>query len=120
MMPDLRTAAERFSAAAPSLTALGSKLNRFGNTVSYNPRGAEPGNVAGRDEGYLYWVAWASHVGNSIFSTGDANGYYWRIYLSQSCEGALNIVDSVDPAVGNLLETVTGLTSDLLQQVGCL
>jgi phospholipid/cholesterol/gamma-HCH transport system substrate-binding protein len=119
-IPDLRKAATRFSAATPSLTALAGKLNRFGNTVAYNPRGAEPASVEGRDEGYLYWVAWSSHVGNSIFSTGDANGYNWRVYLSQSCEGALNIVESADPALQDLLGTITSLTPDVLQQAGCL
>jgi phospholipid/cholesterol/gamma-HCH transport system substrate-binding protein len=119
-IPDLRKAATRFSEATPSLTALAGKLNEFGNTVAYNPKGAEPAGAEGRDEGYLYWAAWAGHVGNSIFSTGDANGYNWRVYLSQSCEGALNIVESADPAIGDLLETITGLTPEVLTQAGCL
>jgi phospholipid/cholesterol/gamma-HCH transport system substrate-binding protein len=120
VMPDLRTGAERFAAAAPRLTALGRKLNKFGNIVSYNPNGAEPAGARGRDEGYLYWTAWASHVGNSLFSAGDANASYWRVYLSQSCEGALNIVENADPGLGALIQVVTGLTDDVLQQAGCL
>jgi phospholipid/cholesterol/gamma-HCH transport system substrate-binding protein len=118
-IPDLKTAAERFGAATPPLTRLAHKLNRFGNTVSYNPNGAEPAGAADRDEGYLYWVAWASHVGNSIFSAGDANANYWRVYLSQSCEGALNVIGNLDPGLQAFKQLVTGLTDPVLAAAGC-
>jgi phospholipid/cholesterol/gamma-HCH transport system substrate-binding protein len=118
-IPDLNTAAKRFGAATPPLTTLAHKLNRFGNTVSYNPNGAEPSGASGRDEGYLYWVAWGSHVGNSIFSAGDANANYWRVYLSQSCEGALNIIASFDPALSAFKQLVTGITDPVLAEAGC-
>jgi phospholipid/cholesterol/gamma-HCH transport system substrate-binding protein len=119
VMPDLRKGAERFAAATPPLTALARKLNRFGNTVSYNPKGAEPAGTEGRDEGYLYWAAWASHVGNSLFSVGDANGFTWRVYLAQSCESVLSIIGSEDPELQALIQLVTGYTDPVLQQVGC-
>ena len=35
--------------------------------AAYNPHGAEPPGTPGRDEGYLYWLGWLSHVGNSTF-----------------------------------------------------
>jgi phospholipid/cholesterol/gamma-HCH transport system substrate-binding protein len=122
VVPDLRRAGEGLSAATPSLTRLGAKLNQFGNTVAYNPRGAEGASVSNRDEGYLYWVAWASHVGNSLFSGGDANAPYWRVYLSQNCETALNIVDSLNPgpdAIDILRQILTGLSDPVLQAAGC-
>jgi phospholipid/cholesterol/gamma-HCH transport system substrate-binding protein len=118
-IPDLRKASKRFVRATPPLTALGRKLNRFGNTVAYNPDGAEPAGVGGRDEGYLYWIAWAGHVGNSLFSQADAHGGLWRVYLSQSCEAALNIIASEDPALAAFKQLVTGLTDEVLQQAGC-
>jgi phospholipid/cholesterol/gamma-HCH transport system substrate-binding protein len=116
---DLRTAADRFNAATPPLTELARRLNRFGNIVSYNPNGAEPLGASDRDEGYLYWTAWAAHVGNSIFSGADANGAYWRVYLSQDCESALDLVSSPIPAIGALKQLLTGLTDPILQQLGC-
>lgn len=136
VIPDLRRGAESFADATPSLTALAAKLNKFGNIASRNPDGAEPGGSPGRDEGYLYWAAWASHVGNSLFSAGDANAPYWRVYLSLSCEDALSIVGSLHPLLSDLLELVTelptevlgalplpevitGLTPALLEFVGC-
>jgi phospholipid/cholesterol/gamma-HCH transport system substrate-binding protein len=119
VVPDLRTAAKRFGDAAPPLTRLAKKLNQFGNTIAYNPGGAEPVGASGRDEGYLYWTAWATHVGNSLFSAGDANASYWRVYLSQGCEAALNMIGSVNPAIEDIRQLITGLTDPILQQVGC-
>ena len=55
--------------------------------AAYNPSGAEaPGQRPGRDEGYLYWLGWLGHVGNSTFQTQDAHGVYRRIYLTASCQ----------------------------------
>jgi len=119
VVPDLDKAAHRFSDAAPGLTRLGRKLNKFGNIVAYNPNGAEPAGAKGRDEGWLYWTAWATHVGNSLFSAGDANAPYWRVYVSQSCEAALDLVGSVDPLVEEIRKLLTGLTDPILKQVGC-
>ena len=115
----LDKAAGRLARATPKLTVVAKKLNRLGNMAAYNPNGAEPPDTSNRDEGYLYWVAWGTHVGNSIFSGGDANANYWRVYLSESCEAALNIVGSVDPVVEALRQLITGLTDPVLSAVGC-
>jgi phospholipid/cholesterol/gamma-HCH transport system substrate-binding protein len=119
VVPDLRTAAQDFGDATPGLTRLGKKLNNFGNTVAYNPNGAESPETGGRDEGWLYWTAWSTHVGNSLFSAGDANASYWRVYLSQGCEAALNLIGSVDPLIEEIRQLITGLTDPILEQVGC-
>ncbi len=119
VVPDLRRAGEKFSAATPGLTRLADKLNQLGNTVAFNPNGTEGAEVGGRDEGYLFWVAWATHVGNSLFSGGDANAPYWRVYLSQSCETALNIVGSFNPGLEAFRQALTGLTDPILAQAGC-
>ena len=54
--------------------------------AAYNPDGAEPAGTAGRDEGYLYWAAWLGHNGNTVFSAGDGNGFYRRIYFTAGCD----------------------------------
>ena len=58
--------------------------------VAYNPNGAEPpcATAVGctRDEGYLFWLGWLAHVGNSTFQAQDANGIYRRIYLTANCQ----------------------------------
>jgi phospholipid/cholesterol/gamma-HCH transport system substrate-binding protein len=119
VIPELRKGAESFADATPRLTALARKLNKFGNIVSRNPGGAEPGGAPGRDEGYLYWAAWGAHVGNSLFSAGDANASYWRVYLSQSCEAALSLIQQGDPGLNTLVQTIRGFTPAVLNEAGC-
>jgi phospholipid/cholesterol/gamma-HCH transport system substrate-binding protein len=109
-VPDLRTAAERYSAAAPGLTTVASKINRLGNMAAFNPRGAEPSGVANRDEGYLYWAGWLGHNSNSVFSAGDGNGFYRRIYFTVGCDQLFEIVESTSAAQQLLKEIVTGVT----------
>jgi phospholipid/cholesterol/gamma-HCH transport system substrate-binding protein len=96
----LRPAAQNLANATPRLTAVGEKLNRLTNMAAYNPHGAsgcpaipctEDGDP--RDEGYLYWLGWLGHVGNSTFQSQDAHGVYRRLYLTLTCEAAGEILD---------------------------
>jgi phospholipid/cholesterol/gamma-HCH transport system substrate-binding protein len=103
-LPPLNVAAKRYAKASPKLTTLGKEVNRLGNMAAYNPHGAQgcpggtcdpqPAGKPQRDEGYLYWAAWLSHNGNSVFANQDANGLYRRIYLSASCSNVLNVLNS--------------------------
>ena len=107
---DLRPAAENLANATPPLTTVGNKLNKLFNMAAYNPNGAEaPGG--GRDEGYLFWLGWLSHVGNSTFQNQDAHGVYRRVYLTVTCQAAtaiLNEIDQLDPLTEGLFEAITG------------
>ena len=115
-IPDLRKAAGRFSEATPHLRTTFSKLNRLANLASYNPDGAEPSGTAGRDEGYLYWVGWLGHNTASLYSAGDGNGYYRRIYLSMGCEQLNDLVSDPNPIVQQLTQLVTGFTNAVLAE----
>jgi phospholipid/cholesterol/gamma-HCH transport system substrate-binding protein len=53
--------------ATPPLRKTFSNLNGLLNALAYNP----PGSA---EEGYLFWVSWLNHNGNSIFLTQDAEG----------------------------------------------
>lgn len=110
-VPDLRNAADRYSSAAPRLTTIGNKINRLANMAAFNPRGAERLGAEGRNEGYLYWAAWLGHNGNTVFSAGDGNGFYRRIYFTVGCDQLFEIVRSASAAEQALKEIVTGLTS---------
>src|SRR5215216_4864123 len=83
---NLRPAAQNLVHATPRLTAMGEKLNKLFNMAAYNPNGAESPGTPGRDEGYLYWLGWLAHVGNSTFASQDAHGVYRHIYLVATCE----------------------------------
>jgi phospholipid/cholesterol/gamma-HCH transport system substrate-binding protein len=109
-IPPLKTAAKRYSKAAPKLTTLGQEINRLGNTAAFNPNGAEnpygPGNPTPaacggvkpsltancRDEGYLYWAAWLGHNSSSVFTSQDAHGLYRRIYFTLTCGDVTTII----------------------------
>ena len=92
VVPPLRSAAQRYTAAAPKLTTLGSEINRLGNMAAYNPKGANAVGFPGRDEGYLYWAAWLGHLSDNVFSAQDAHGVYRRIYFTLSCANAANLI----------------------------
>jgi phospholipid/cholesterol/gamma-HCH transport system substrate-binding protein len=89
---DLEPTARRLAKATPRLTDIGLEINRLGNMVAYNPRGAEPVGTPGRDEGYLFSLAWVTHNGNSAFSAQDAHGLYRRIYFTTSCGNLADIL----------------------------
>jgi phospholipid/cholesterol/gamma-HCH transport system substrate-binding protein len=89
---ELRPAAANLAAATPRLTDIGTIINRLGNMAAYNPNGAEDPGASGRDEGYLYWLAWLGHDANSVFQAGDAHGFYRRIYLTMTCSSAAQLL----------------------------
>jgi phospholipid/cholesterol/gamma-HCH transport system substrate-binding protein len=101
---DLRPAAQNLVNATPRLTTVWDKLNKLFNMAAYNPNGAEAPGTVGRDEGYLYWLGWLGHVGNSTFSSQDAHGVYRHIYLVATCNTIKSIV-----ATSPLAPAVTGL-----------
>ena len=101
---DLRPASENLVRATPRLTTVGSKLNELFNMAAYNPHGAEAPGTPGRDEGYLYWLGWLAHVGNSTFNSQDAHGVYRHVFLLVTCNTAKSIV-----ATSPLASAITGL-----------
>lgn len=100
---DLRPAANSLTTATPKLTTVGAKLNKLFNMAAYNPGGPSPcttlpctetiNGTPGqpRDEGYLYWLGWLSHVGNSTFQNQDAHGVYRRVFLAATQDAACAI-----------------------------
>ena len=108
---NLRPSAQNLAQASPDLRESFYELNRFFNMAAHNPGGREPltGNLGAdraRDEGFLFWVAWVTQNGNSVFSTGDAGGPYRRIILLATCTTLKGIVTE-EPAS----EVVMGLTN---------
>jgi phospholipid/cholesterol/gamma-HCH transport system substrate-binding protein len=105
---DLRPAAQNLVRATPRLTTVGSKLNELFNMAAYNPNGAESPGTPGRDEGYLYWLGWLAHVGNSTFSSQDAHGVYRHVYLIATCNTAKDILNT-SPLGATPIPEITGL-----------
>ena len=63
------------------------ELNRFFNIGAYNPGGAEGldgksiSQQRQRQEGFLYWLAWVSQNGSSLFSSADGQGPWRRVTI---------------------------------------
>jgi hypothetical protein len=116
---NLRPAAKNLVAATPRLTVLAGKLNTLFNMAAYNPKcgvggcqttydnnGADAPLTPNRDEGYLYWLGWLAHVGNSTFQSQDAHGLYRHIYLTVTPCTAKGIIGS--SPLAPVLAAITG------------
>ena len=66
--------------------------------LAYNPKGQE--------EGFLFWVSWANHIGNQIFTTQDAHGPIRRGLFITTCQDVpvLQQVSQANPLLGTLAE----------------
>jgi phospholipid/cholesterol/gamma-HCH transport system substrate-binding protein len=84
---DLRLAARDVAQATPDLTVTFEELNRFFNMGAFNPGGAESlegrsvAEQRARQEGLLYWLAWAAQNGTSLFSSADGQGPWRRVTI---------------------------------------
>jgi phospholipid/cholesterol/gamma-HCH transport system substrate-binding protein len=96
----LRPAARDLASATPNLVTTLKVVNVLFNELAYNP----PGNGVGQ-EGYLFWLAWANHDANAVFSTQDAMGAVRRGLLVVSCSaiGQLNAIGKVNPTLNTLV-----------------
>jgi phospholipid/cholesterol/gamma-HCH transport system substrate-binding protein len=83
----LRPAARDLAALTPDFTSVLTTANYLLNTLAYNP----PGD---RDEGFLFWLSWANHLGNTVFATQDAHGPIRHGIVVASCQ-SLAVLDSV-------------------------
>ena len=90
---DLAPAARGLARAAPELQRNGAVLNDLVNMLGFNERGREdPGN-AGREEGYLFWLAWVTHQTANLQSIDDANGPMRPFFLTGQCKTLTSLVN---------------------------
>jgi phospholipid/cholesterol/gamma-HCH transport system substrate-binding protein len=116
---DLRLAARDTAKATPDLTTSFGELNRFFNIGAFNPGGAEGLDGKSiteqrqRQEGLLYWLAWAAQNGTSLFSSADGQGPWRRVticgvpaaVLTGIVEDVVGEVGQTNPALADLLTT---------------
>lgn len=118
---DLRLAAKGTAQAMPDLKRSFGELNRFFNIGAFNPGGAE--GLGGksiseqrqRQEGFLYWLAWVSQNGSSLFSSADGQGPWRRVTicgvptaaLTGIVNGVVADISETNPALADQLTAVT-------------
>jgi phospholipid/cholesterol/gamma-HCH transport system substrate-binding protein len=100
VVKELRPAARDLATVTPDLTASLKVLNELFNELAYNP--------PGREEGYLFWTAWANHAGMSVFGSQDAHGpiRHGNFLVSCSTLTTLNAVAQANPALGSIVQQV--------------
>lgn len=81
----LRPAAGALARATPDLVTGFRIFNEFFNALAYNPRGEA--------EGYLFYLTWLGHLGNSALSAQDGMGAFLRAQVLVNC-GNLDGVNS--------------------------
>jgi phospholipid/cholesterol/gamma-HCH transport system substrate-binding protein len=72
-------------------------LNRVTNELVYVP--------GGRDQGYLYWLAWFGHNLDSIVSTQDSQGSVIRGLTLVSCSSG------AQPQLNAVVEQLLGVSA---------
>ena len=94
LIPTLPRLGSNLTVEVPALIDSFKVLAYTTNEFTYDP--------GGRNQGFLYWLAWFAHNSNSFISNSDANGPAWRLLLLSSCGGLSTL-----PA-GPVLEALVG------------
>lgn len=98
----LRPAAADFAEVQPELADTFEVFNNLFNGIAYNP--------PGKQEGYLFWLAWANHMAASMLSSQDAMGPTRRGVVFGSCD-SLRVYEAVGKANAILGTLVTLLNA---------
>ena len=106
LLTDLQPAAQQLADATPDLTRSFVVLNHLFNMLGYNKNGREnPKGDPGRDEGYLFWIAWVTHDTINLFNVDDANGPLRPVFLTGTCS-TLKAIAGSNPLTPFLLNLV--------------
>jgi phospholipid/cholesterol/gamma-HCH transport system substrate-binding protein len=93
LVTDLAPAATDLSLTIPEVNRSARVANRFFNMLASNPDGTQGPEVAGRKEGFLFWIAWLFHQGVNLQSVEDANGPMRPIFLTGTCGTLTSLVN---------------------------
>ena len=80
----------RCGATTARSLAAGRSVLSTGSEARANGR-EDPGDAA-RQEGYLFWLAWAQHMATQLFSSSDAHGSYRPVFLAAPCQTLAGII----------------------------
>jgi phospholipid/cholesterol/gamma-HCH transport system substrate-binding protein len=114
LVRSLRPAARSLADSTPDLTRTFVVLNNLFNMLGFNEGGRQGPDVASRQEGYLFWLAWLGHNGGAVFSTADATGIFRPVAIQATCSTLKQTVNE-EPE----LEFLQGLTGALFDPRVC-
>jgi phospholipid/cholesterol/gamma-HCH transport system substrate-binding protein len=114
LVRSLRPAARSLADSTPDLSRSFVVLNHLFNMIGFNEGGRQGPDVASRDEGYLFWIAWLGHNGGAVFSTSDATGIFRPVAIQATCATIKQTIND-EPE----LEFLQGLTGALFDPRIC-
>ncbi len=114
MVRELQPVAHDLVEAEPELKRSIHVLNRLFNMAAYNKDGREPAGKEGRDEGYLFYLAWLSHTSVTLFSGQDAHGVFRPLVFGGTCNTIRNTAESTPGGA-----FIGGVTAVLYDQNVC-
>lgn len=107
---DLFAPAETLAATTPDLTRSFDDLNTFFNLAAHNPRGREGPDDPHRQEGFLFYAGWLSHIAPSLFSHADAQGPLRYVAFETACHELRHLLDN--EALGPTGATLAPMLAD--------
>lgn len=109
---ELRPTAQGLVPTAQDLAFTFAKLNRLLNLAAFNPNGREEPKEGDRtrQEGYLFWLAWAQHMANNLFSMSDAHGTWRPTTVGAPCSTIQQIIKE-EPEL-NFLQALYPILAD--------
>jgi phospholipid/cholesterol/gamma-HCH transport system substrate-binding protein len=110
LVRELRPAAANLARSTPDLDRSFVVLNHLFNLIGFNPNGREGPEKAGRDEGYLFWIAWLGHNTGALFSTSDANGIFRPVAFTAPCTSLRQLIQE-EPEL-EFLQSLSGALTD--------
>ncbi len=111
----LAPAASHLAAATPKLTTVGNVLNYLLDELAYKP----PGGQGIANQGYLFYLPWANHNNDEIFSGQDALGPVRRGIVLVSCDGLGLLSALANPTTNPTLATIISLLNPPTRQQAC-
>ncbi len=116
----LKPASENLAKATPSLTSSFVVLNHLFNMLGYNKSGPNASTTdPNREEGYLFWFAWVTHNGASVFGNADANGTLRALTQQSNCSTLKSTVGDITKPLGLLQAQASGALNVLLDPTLC-
>jgi phospholipid/cholesterol/gamma-HCH transport system substrate-binding protein len=110
LVRSLRPAARSLADSTPDLTRSFVVLNKLFNMIGFNEGGRQGPDVASREEGYLFWIAWLGHNGGAVFSTSDATGIFRPVAIQATCATLKQTIND-EPEL-EFLQGLTGILFD--------
>jgi phospholipid/cholesterol/gamma-HCH transport system substrate-binding protein len=113
LVRDLRPAANDLANATPDLTRNFVVLNHLFNMLGYNANGREGPGVSQqvRDEGYLFYIAWATHDSQNLFNLADAHSSLRPVTVGGACN-AINALAQQNLGANEFILGLTGLLTN--------